>query len=369
MNITRGVIRKAQKILLYAPEGVGKTTFASQFPDPLFIDTEDGSTHLDVARLDKPTSFDMLGQQLAFVLNNKPCKTLVIDTVDWLEMLIIKHVCDKSGVDSIEKAAGAYGKGYTEVTENMGRVLDRLQDIVDAGVHVVLLCHAQVKRHEDPMEMGSYDRYTLKLGKSNGPLVKEWADMVLFANHEVNVVNIDNKGEVKGKNKATGNGKRVMYTQFSPAFDAKNRHSLEKVLPFEFLSIAQHIDSNLVANVQVHVEPQIEQPILTEVIEETVEEVINEQVNTTVGAKETPQIIDEAYDPTKNDWTGVPQALKDLMLVNEVYLSEILNALYTKGIYPQGTKFTDIDPGTVQSLLIASWSQMFAVIEQERLPF
>lgn len=43
MNITKGKIKSAQKVVIYGPEGIGKSTFASQFPNPLFIDTE-GST-------------------------------------------------------------------------------------------------------------------------------------------------------------------------------------------------------------------------------------------------------------------------------------------------------------------------------------
>ena len=38
-EITEGVINGAQKVVFYGPEGIGKTTFASKFPDPLFIDT------------------------------------------------------------------------------------------------------------------------------------------------------------------------------------------------------------------------------------------------------------------------------------------------------------------------------------------
>ena len=54
MEITRGKIQTAQKIVLYGPEGIGKTTFASRFPEPLFIDTEGSTRQLDVARLPKP---------------------------------------------------------------------------------------------------------------------------------------------------------------------------------------------------------------------------------------------------------------------------------------------------------------------------
>jgi len=56
LNISRGVVFKAQKIIIYGPEGIGKSTFASQFPDPLFIDTEGSTNSMNVARLPRPTS-------------------------------------------------------------------------------------------------------------------------------------------------------------------------------------------------------------------------------------------------------------------------------------------------------------------------
>jgi hypothetical protein len=53
--ISTGRIRRAQRITFYGPESAGKTTLAAQFPDPLIIDTEDGSTHQDVARIQTRT--------------------------------------------------------------------------------------------------------------------------------------------------------------------------------------------------------------------------------------------------------------------------------------------------------------------------
>ena len=97
MNIIRGKIPSAQKVVIYGPEGIGKTSFAACFPDPLFIDTEGGTKHIDVARLPAPTSWTMLLEQVQEVKkeNTSVCKTLVLDTADWAEQLCIKHICDK----------------------------------------------------------------------------------------------------------------------------------------------------------------------------------------------------------------------------------------------------------------------------------
>lgn len=95
MNITKGRIETAKKVVIYGPEGIGKSTFASQFPDPLFIDTEGSTKEMDVARFDKPTSWELLKSQIEYVKLNKPCATLIIDTIDWAEQLCIKSICDK----------------------------------------------------------------------------------------------------------------------------------------------------------------------------------------------------------------------------------------------------------------------------------
>ena len=94
MQITRGKRAQAQKVVIYGPEGIEKSSFASQFPDPVFIDTEGSTDNMDVARLDKPTSWTMLVNEIAFIKTNPTeCKTLIVDTVDWAEALAVAHVC------------------------------------------------------------------------------------------------------------------------------------------------------------------------------------------------------------------------------------------------------------------------------------
>ena len=58
-SITTGILNTPVKVVLYGPEGIGKSTFASHFPDPVFIDTEGGTKRLNVARLPQPTSWAM----------------------------------------------------------------------------------------------------------------------------------------------------------------------------------------------------------------------------------------------------------------------------------------------------------------------
>lgn len=240
MNITRGKIPGAKKCVLYGPEGIGKSTFAAQFPEPLFIDTEDSTKELDVARFDKPTSWEMLLQEVQYVINNlDTCKTLVIDTADWAEKLCIKAICakyQKSGIESFD-----YGKGYTFAYESFGELLNLLADVANRGIHVVLTAHATTKRREQPDEFGTYDCWGLKLIDSPkcsiANMVKEWADLLLFANYKVMVIAADDKGK---KHKAQG-GKRVVYTSHHPCWDAKNRLGLPEELPLDFDVIGPYL--------------------------------------------------------------------------------------------------------------------------------
>lgn len=110
MQIISGVIHSAQKVVVYGPEGIGKSTFASQFPDALFIDTEGSTKKLNVRRFEKPSSWEMLKSQVEYVRSTKPCKTLIIDTIDWAEQLCIDCVCAAHGKKGIEDFG--YGNGY-----------------------------------------------------------------------------------------------------------------------------------------------------------------------------------------------------------------------------------------------------------------
>lgn len=237
MQITKGRQNLPYKVVIYGPEGIGKTTFAAQFPDPLFIDTEGSTTRMDVARLPKPSSWSHLAEMVQFVIRDKPCQTLVIDTADWAEALAKEYVISSGGdkIKSIEDFG--YGKGFTVVAEQFGRFLNKLTEVTNAGIHVVLTAHAMMRKFEQPDEMGAYDRWELKLEKKVSPLVKEWADMVLFSNYKVMVME-DSKTKTK---KGTG-GRRVMYTTHHPAWDAKNRDGLPEELPFEFSQIAHLFD-------------------------------------------------------------------------------------------------------------------------------
>ena len=231
LNITKGIIRRAQKVVIYGPEGIGKSSLAARFPDPVIIDTEGGTAHMDVRRIDKPRTWEEL---LAIVKEVAAtpgiCKTLVIDTADWAEQLITAYLCAKYKQNSIESFG--YGKGYTYMAEEFSRLLSALDLVIAAGIHVVVTAHAKMRKFEQPDEMGAYDRWEMKLSKQTAPLLKEWCDMLLFCNYQTFVVTSENDTK-----KAQG-GRRVIYTSHHPAWDAKTRIALPEIIDLDYGKIA-----------------------------------------------------------------------------------------------------------------------------------
>ena len=377
MKITKGKRARAQKVVIYGTEGIGKSSLASQFPEPLFIDTEGSTDNMDVARLDKPTSWIMLNNQIAFIKANPTvCKTLVIDTIDWAESLCVDNLCAMHGKKGIEDFG--YGNGYVYAKEEMGRFLNKLQDLIEIGINVVLTAHAQIRKFELPDEMGSYDKYELKLGKKTSsqtaPLVKEWADLLLFCNYKTYLIS----QEKSTKKKAQGN-QRVMYTEHNPAWDAKNRHGLPSELPLDYASIAHIFKTEVKEEVKKTVQTefkdekkeqlQFEQPkyngdLEAPKIEKTQEEKIMDNFGDIVKEVEnTP--VENLVDPFIEKPDYIPQPLWDLMQQDNITEEDIQLVTESKGYFPKGTPMSVYnEQGYLTGYIIPKWEGLKQLLKQ-----
>ena len=365
MNITRGKKKSAKKIVIYGPSGIGKSTLAAQFPDPLFIDTEDSTIELDVARFDKPTSWEMLLQQVQYVQAHPDCcKTLVIDTADWAEKLEIEDLCAKKNWTGLEDSG--YGKGYQYSAEEFGRLLDRLSEVIEKNINVVITAHAQLRTIELPDEMGKYDHWEMKTSKKVAPLIKEWSDALLFCNYKTIVVNVDGQGAQKGKNKAQG-GRRVMYTSHHPCWDAKNRYGLPEECEMSYEILRPIIEQLSSAPVESMPEPA---PVIhTKPVQSAMQ--TPEPEPDPLPVAQEPQKKEEM--PEQQIPLTVPKALRDLMVENRIGVWDIQNIVYLKGYYPADTPIEDYDPDLVNGVVVGAWSQVFTAIkevrEKEEIPF
>ena len=239
---------KAPRIVIYGDAGTGKTTFGACAPSPVFIQTEDGLGNLDVTAFPLAKSFGEVMEALKSLYEEPhEFKTLVVDSLDWLEPLIWKHVCDfwtdnrgnSKRLASIEDAG--YGKGYVEASNYWRQFFDGITALRDArGMTIVMTAHSQVVKVEDPM-LPTFDTHGLKLHKRAAALVEEFSDVILYATERTNTVTEDagNGFNEKKRIRATTTGERIMHTVGQPAFLAKNRYSLPTPLPLAWEAFAQ----------------------------------------------------------------------------------------------------------------------------------
>lgn len=428
MQITRGKIPGPVKVLIYGPEGIGKSTLASRFPDPVFIDTEGSTNHMDVARLPAPSSWSMLKEEIEYIKQNpSSCKTLVVDTADWAEKMCIESVCASKKVDGIESIG--YGKGYVYVKEEFGKMLNLLNDVLEKGINIVVTAHAQMRKFEQPDELGAYDRWELKMEKKTAPLVKEWADMILFCNYKTMVINVDNQGAQKGKNKAQG-GRRVMYTSHHPCWDAKNRFGLPEELDMTYDAIRAVVEGADLQNRSANAVPAAEkqhkptEPPVTQrpaappvnaeaeqmtlpgmddpianAIHMTPEQAKTElktaQGITSPPPDEDPEVPSKSTEPKKppeateappaaapvskyfSSPENIPKKLRDLMEQDNICEWDIQAiACDMKGYFPPNTLIEDMEksqPGFIEGWILAYWPTIKDLVkemkEKQEIPF
>ena len=318
LNIIEGKEQRPKKIVIYGPEGIGKSTFASQFPDPLFIDTEGGTSNLDVRRIKCNKSWNEL---IAIVkeihANPHICKTVVLDTADWSESLCTNAVCEKYRKNNIEDFG--YGKGYVYLVDEFARLLTLLDQLIEVGINVVITAHAKPRKFELPEEQGSFDRYEMKLSRQVAPLIKEWSDALFFVNYKIYVVTTDTN-----KKKAQG-GKRVLYTTHNPTYDAKNRFDLPEELELDFKAIAHLFETYDVP---------------------------------------AEQVMD--YDSKDVTTLAFVEQLKKKLEEDDITEEQLQKVVAAKGHYEEETPISDYSDDFITRWIIPNWKKIVETIKNEK---
>lgn len=352
-KITGGVMPAPLKVVLYGVEGIGKSSFAARFPQPVFIDTEGGTGRLDVRRLPAPDSWQMLLDEAAAAADGQvPCQTLVLDTADWAEKLCMAGVCARFKVKGIEDIG--YGKGYTYVKEDFARLLDVLEKVIASGRHVVVVAHAAVAKFEQPDAVGSYDRWVMKTSKQVAPLLREWCDMLLFANYKT-VVEKSGAGP-SAKNKASG-ARRVLYTTHNACWDAKNRFGLPDEVPFDYESIRAIVESSTV-------KAPSPAPALTQKAAPRPEPKAAPAPALAAQRDAARQNIAAALDAL-----GWPPALRDLAAADGIDDEMLRHGVFQRGCLPEDMPVKDYPADFIENL-VDKWPQWAAFIKENAdIPF
>ena len=241
-SITKGKQDSPIRALIYAPEGIGKSTFAASAPKPIFLTPEEGTMHLDVERFPTPQSWPEIIEAIK-TLREQPhdYQTLVLDTLDHAEPMLWAYICKRDAKKDIEDYG--YGKGYVAALDEWRILIALLEKLEkEKGMNILLLAHSWIRPFKSP-ELEAFDRYELKLNAKAAGLIKEWVHAALFANYETAI-------KKDGQKRARGidTGSRLLHTQWTAAYDAKNRYSLRETLPLDWTEFDNAVHAGQVAD-------------------------------------------------------------------------------------------------------------------------
>jgi uncharacterized FlaG/YvyC family protein len=287
-----GKVKKNFLMCLYGPEKVGKSTFASECPKPFFICAEDGTNELDVSRF-IPKNWVEVKQILRELRDtDHEYKTVVFDTIDWLEDFQIAFLKQEHGTKTLKAIGGGYG-AYVGICKSEWKNLFTLINEVRVKMNVLFLAHSHCKKFSDPIHSTEYDRYELKMEVAQaGNLFKEYVDDLLFTNYETTV----RKDAQTNKTRAHGDKTRWVYTERSHAYDAGNRHGMPEEMELSASVVLKFLNRD----------------------DETINKDLLDQINALV-----VHVTDEKTEKAVKD---TAQKFKD----NPVKLKEVINRLKIK---------------------------------------
>jgi len=235
-ELITGVRNEPKKIVIYGTACIGKSSLASQSKNPIFIQTENAGGEIDCPRLPLCKSWGDMIEQLKLVHSGEYGKfdTLVIDSLKFVEQLIVKEVCSVKKIDSLDDLQ--YGVAYGEAMSMWYKFTDMMDRFIDLGMDVILIGHETQRTVKDP-RTDEYESTTLDLmkwGRTYDPvkMLAPWCDCVLYLAHKLYTSSTDT-GLGQKRTTATGTGERVIYTEERPAYLAKNRFKMPPELPYK----------------------------------------------------------------------------------------------------------------------------------------
>jgi AAA domain len=218
--------------------GIGKSTFGASLPKPIMIATE-RCDQISVPKLPVPKTLDELGAQIkALDEEDHDYQSIILDTLDAAEILIWQWVCDEGKVNSIEEYAKGYGKGFTRAREVFTRLLTRLSRMSER-FNVLLIAHTHVKSIADPMLSAPYDEWEMKIQSKSAEIIRQMVDLIMFVNLET-VIQKETPKARKGRGIVSGD--RLLWTQPTTGFEAKNRYDLESPLEFSWAAVEEGVN-------------------------------------------------------------------------------------------------------------------------------
>jgi hypothetical protein len=240
--LSQVTVRKRKRpimALLYGQPGIGKSTWAADAPKPIFISTERGLDQLNCAKLPQPANFKALYDQVYALKNEEhDYETVVLDTIDGVELLIFQRVMEEGKVTSLEMYGGGYGKGWQRCKEIWIGLLNMLTEMSER-MNVILISHSMIKTIADPSLSAPYDVHQIRLQEKSAAIVYQAVDTVLFAQLDTTIQKDSPKAR---KGRGIVSGDRLLWTEPGTGYIAKNRFSLPSPLEFSWSALQTGID-------------------------------------------------------------------------------------------------------------------------------
>ncbi len=244
MEVTKTKTTRPPVMLVYGDHKIGKSTFAAGMPKAVFLPTEDGLQNLSVDAFPLCSDWvDVIKYLTQFETEDHDYKTLVIDSLDWAERLIHKHICMVEGWKTL--AEGAYGLGYKLALTYWRSFIETLTRInMEKKVMVVLIAHAKIQKFEDP-QRASYDRYDLDIHDKAANVICQYVDIIGFADSKIVVQ--EKKDGLKKVAKAVDTQERVLRLSKAAAYEAGSRYGLPDEIPLTWEALATELKAKMIS--------------------------------------------------------------------------------------------------------------------------
>ncbi len=245
-----GQISKPPRMVIYGPHKIGKSTFGSMAPNPVFILTEDGLDNIKATAFPLCKSYqDIMDAIQALAMEKHKHGAVVLDSLDWAERLIHELVVQNANKESVKHISDiGYQKGYAEALLYWNELLKALNYLrEEKNMAVILLAHHEIAKFESP-DLDTYDRYQIKLHKHASALVQEWADIIGFANYHVLTKTAGKDFNQNDKHKAIATDQRFLHLVESPTHVAGNRFGLPKSIDFDWNSFSKELGNAIKAS-------------------------------------------------------------------------------------------------------------------------
>jgi len=235
---------EAPRITIYGKPGIGKSTLASKFPDPLFLLTEENGLN-GIKKLPTILNFKQLWRTVNDLLKEEklPFKTLVVDSISKLDALVVQYILESEPLNkngqppsSLNAACGGYGAGFSRaqlIHRNLKALFDRFRE---RGIAVVFISHVDISRHKAP-DSEDYDIYTIVMNHNKSrEIYIDDVDLVAFCKLKSYTSETES-----GRTLVRSTDDRTMNVGVNEAHVSKNRYNIPNSLPMDFDELAKYI--------------------------------------------------------------------------------------------------------------------------------